>query len=97
MSDPTDAEPWPSELRVRDKGARLEVTFDDGVAGALTALQLRDASPSADKSRVPLPPGKALTIEAVEPVGNYAVRIQFSDGHGTGIYTWRLLRTLSAA
>jgi len=97
MSDQAGDEPWPSELRVRDKGARLEVTFDDGVAGALTVLQLRDASPSADKTRVALPPGKALTIEAVEPVGNYAVRIQFSDGHGTGIFTWRLLRTLTAA
>jgi DUF971 family protein len=89
------AEPWPSELRVQDNGALLKVTFDDGVVGSVSTERLRAASPSADKTRVALPPGRVLAIIAIEQVGNYAVRIEFSDGHNTGIYTWRLLRTLT--
>ena len=89
------SDPWPLELRVRENGASLLVTFDDGVEGALSALRLRDASPSADKTREP-PPGGGLAIVEVEPVGNYAVKIGFNDGHDTGIYTWRLLRGLVA-
>ena len=92
-----ESEPWPTELRVLDAGQWLKVNFDDGVVGELSALRLRDASPSADKNRATLPPGKPLTIADVEQVGNYAVRLTFSDGHSTGIYTWRLLRTLSAS
>ena len=98
MSDPSPlppGEPWPEELRVQENGAQFKITFDDGVVGAISAERLRDASPSADKTRTPLAPGKALTILEVEQVGNYAVRIVFSDGHGTGIYTWRLLRSLT--
>jgi DUF971 family protein len=98
MSDPSPlppGEPWPEELRVQENGAQFKVTFDDGVVGSISAERLRDASPSADKSRAPLPPGKPLAIVEVEQVGNYAVRIGFSDGHDTGIYTWRLLRSLT--
>lgn len=98
MSDPSPlppGEPWPEELRVQDNGAMLKVSFDDGVVGSVSAERLREASPSADKSRSPLPPGKPLAIVEVEQVGNYAVRIAFNDGHGTGIYTWRLLRSLT--
>ncbi len=98
MSDPSplqSSEPWPEELRVQDNGAVFKVTFDDGVVGILTAERLRDASPSADKTRKPLPAGKLLLIVEVEQVGNYAVSIGFSDGHNTGIYTWRLLRSLT--
>jgi len=98
MSDPSPlgpGEPWPEELRVQNNGALLKVTFDDGVVGSVSAERLRDASPSADKSRQPVPGGKALAIVEVEQVGNYAVRIVFNDGHGTGIFTWRLLRSLT--
>ena len=98
MSDPSPlpvGEPWPEELRVQDSGALFKVTFDDGVVGSVTAERLRDASPSADKTRKTLPPGQRLAIVEVEQVGNYAVRIGFNDGHDTGIYTWRLLRTLT--
>jgi DUF971 family protein len=98
MSDPSPlgpGEPWPEELRVQNGGALLKVTFDDGVVGSVSAERLRDASPSADKTRKPVPSGKALAIVEVEQVGNYAVRIVFNDGHGTGIFTWRLLRSLT--
>jgi DUF971 family protein len=93
--EPNRPEPWPSELRVQNDGRLLKVTFDDGVVGTISSERLRDASPSADKTRVPLPPGRKIAIVAVEQVGNYAVRIGFDDGHDTGIYTWRLLRTLT--
>jgi DUF971 family protein len=73
----------------------FKVTFADGVVGSVSAERLRDASPSADKTRNPPPSGKALAIVEVEQMGNYAVRIGFNDGHDTGIYTWRLLRSLT--
>jgi DUF971 family protein len=89
------SDPWPSELRVQENGRLLKVTFDDGVVGTVSSERLRDATPSADKTRVPLPGGRQVAILAIEQVGNYAVRIGFDDGHDTGIYTWRLLRTLT--
>jgi DUF971 family protein len=95
MSEEPKPDPWPSELRVRDNGTMLKVTFADGVVGTVSCERLRDASPSADKTRAPLPPGRALAIVTVEQVGNYAARIGFSDGHDTGIYTWKLLRALT--
>ena len=98
MSEPSPlppGEPWPEELRVQDNGAVFKATFADGVVGTISAERLRDASPSADKTRKALPPGQPLAIVEVEQVGNYAVRIAFSDGHDTGIYTWRLLRSLA--
>ena len=98
MSDPSPlapGEPRPEELRVQESGALLKVTFADGVVGSVSAERLRDASPSADKTRNPPPTGKPLAIVEVEQMGNYAVRIGFNDGHDTGIYTWRLLRSLT--
>jgi DUF971 family protein len=88
-------DPWPSELRVQENGKLLKVTFDDGVVGSVSSERLREASPSADKKRITLPGGRTVAIVTIEQVGNYAVRIGFDDGHDTGIYTWRLLRTLT--
>jgi len=89
------AEPWPSELRVQNNGLLLKVTFDDGVFGTISSERLRGASPSADKTRVPHPGGREVAIVAIEQIGNYAVQIGFDDGHNTGIYTWKLLRSLA--
>lgn len=97
MSDPTPSpprDPWPEELRVLESGGAFKITFDDGAVGSISAERLREASPSADKARKPAPNGR-ISIVDVEPVGNYAVRITFNDGHSTGIYTWRLLRSLA--
>lgn len=88
-------EPWPSELRVQNNGLLLKVTFEDGVIGTVSSERLRAASPSADKTRVTLPGGREVAIVAIEQIGNYAVQIGFDDGHNTGIYTWRLLRSLT--
>jgi DUF971 family protein len=90
MPDQTP-DPAPTELRVRDGGRALQLTFADGLTAEIAAERLRAATPSADKSAAP--PG--VTIVGVEPIGNYAVRFAFSDGHETGIYSWRLLRLLA--
>ncbi len=84
--------PWPTELRVREKGRVLRLTFDDGLSADIQTERLRAASPSADKS----PPGAGVTIIDLETIGNYAARFTFSDGHATGLYSWDLLRKLAA-
>jgi DUF971 family protein len=94
------ADPWPTELRL-DKGRRvLTVAFDDGQSFALPAEMLRVLSPSAEvqghseDQRVTVAGKRNVGILRVEPVGNYAVRIVFDDGHDTGIYVWDYLREL---
>lgn len=100
MSDA--AGPWPTELRLVRAERRLEVDFDDGVSASLPAELLRVESPSAevqghggDQKRI-VPGKRQVAIIGVEPVGNYAVRIRFDDGHDTGIFTWRYLRELAS-
>ncbi len=92
--------PWPLEIRVRRAERLLEIDFDDGASFAVPAELLRVESPSAEvqghaPSQRTTPAGKSgVGIRAVEPVGNYAVRIVFDDGHGTGIYAWPYLYRL---
>src|SRR5262245_10088266 len=93
-------EPWPTELRL-DKGRRvLTVTFDDGKSFALPAELLRVLSASAEvqghseAQRVTVAGKKSVGIARLEPVGNYAVRIVFDDGHDTGLFVWAYLREL---
>jgi DUF971 family protein len=94
------AEPWPTELRL-DKDKRvLTVAFDDGQSFALPAELLRVLSPSAEvqghspEQRVTVPGKRNVGIARIEPVGNYAVRIVFTDGHDTGLFVWEYLRGL---
>ncbi|HAH65610.1 MAG TPA: DUF971 domain-containing protein [Rhizobiales bacterium] len=94
------ADPWPTELRL-DKDKRvLTVGFDDGQSFALPAELLRVLSPSAEvqghspEQRVTVAGKKDVGILRVEPVGNYAVRIVFDDGHDTGLYVWAYLHEL---
>ena len=90
-------EPFASELRLNPQKSELSITFTDGTAGRLSAELLRVISPSAEvqghsPSERKLVPGKRdVTIRAIEPVGNYAVRLVFSDGHNTGLYSWLYL------
>lgn len=92
---------WPTELRVIKDRSALAVSFESGVSGTIPAELMRVESPSAEvqghsAAGKTLVAGKrAVTIKGVEPVGNYAVRIVFSDGHDTGLFTWRYLRTLA--
>lgn len=97
-------QPWPTELRLAAQGRSLRATFDDGAAFDLTAEALRLASRSAEVrghgAAPPRPPltGKAdVRILGVRPVGRYAVRLMFDDGHDTGLYTWAHLYALGAA
>jgi DUF971 family protein len=94
------AESWPTELRL-DKDKRvLTVTFDDGKSFALPAELLRVLSPSAEvqghseEQRVTVAGKKNVGIVRIEPVGNYAARIVFDDGHDTGLFVWDYLREL---
>jgi DUF971 family protein len=92
----------PTELRLRKRSRQIEVTFADGAHFALDFEYLRTQSPSAEVQGHG--PGQDVlqiakenvSVTAVEPVGHYAVRIRFDDGHDTGLYTWRYLRTLGA-
>jgi DUF971 family protein len=93
-------EAWPTELKVEGHGKVLAITFDDAVSYHIPAELLRVESPSAEvKGHGPgqeqLVWGKRdVTISGAVPVGNYAVRLKFSDGHDTGLFTWRYLATL---
>jgi DUF971 family protein len=92
--------PWPVEIRVRRAERRLEVDFDDGAAFSLPAELLRVESPSAEvqghtpSQKVTVGGKSGVGIRELDPVGNYAVRILFDDGHSTGIYTWSYLHKL---
>jgi len=94
------AEPWPTELKL-DKDKRvLTVSFDDAAHFALPAELLRVLSPSAEvqghseDQRVTVGGKRSVAILRLEPVGNYAVRIVFDDGHDTGLFSWSYLREL---
>lgn len=92
--------PWPVELRITPGARALEVDFDDGSSFRLPAEYLRVESPSAEvqghgPDQKTIVAGKReVTLTAVEPVGNYAVRLVFADGHSTGIYSWATLHAL---
>ena len=93
-------EPKPTEIRLRTKSRVLAIEFDDGGAFELPFEYLRVHSPSAEvKGHGPgqevLQTGKEnVQVTALEPIGHYAVRIIFDDGHDTGLYTWSYLHEL---
>ncbi|NLZ42773.1 MAG: DUF971 domain-containing protein [Comamonadaceae bacterium] len=88
------ATPQPSELRLKNQGKLLVVSFEDGRSFDLEAEYLRVESPSAEvQGHSPMEKRtvggkKNVAILRIEPVGNYAVKITFDDGHDTGIYAW---------
>lgn len=91
---------WPTELRLNRAERILSVSFDDGSRFDLPAEFLRVESPSAEvqghtPAQKQLVTGKRhVAITRVDPVGNYAVRLTFDDGHDSGIYSWTLLHRL---
>jgi DUF971 family protein len=97
-----DPAPWPTELRLNRAKDVLTVQFDNGARYELAAEYLRVESPSAEvQGHGPLErefvPGKRhVKITALEPVGHYAVRIVFDDGHDSGLFTWAYLRELGS-
>jgi DUF971 family protein len=92
----------PTHIKLRTRSRVLEVSFDDGTHYALPFEYLRVFSPSAEVTghgggEGVLQTGKeAVAIERIEPVGNYALRLHFDDGHNTGLYSWTVLRELGA-
>ena len=93
--------PWPLELKVRDRGRLLAIAFDTGERFEIPAALLRVMSPAADErghggfSLKPLPLDKRdVALAEVTPIGRYAVRLAFDDGHDTGLYTWENLHRI---
>ena len=90
----------PSSLRLRRASRVLEVAYADGTRFELPFEYLRVYSPSAEVrghggGEPVLVPGKRnVGVEKIEPVGQYAVRLTFSDGHNTGLYSWDVLEEL---
>lgn len=88
---------WPEEIRLAKSKSLLDVRFDNGKSFSLSAELLRVESPSAEvqghgPGQKTTPFGKRdILISSIEPVGNYAIRIGFSDGHKTGIFSWSTL------
>jgi DUF971 family protein len=90
----------PEELRLKDQGRLLEIRYPAGEFFSLTSEFLRVESPSAEVKghgpgqEVTVPGKRNVRILKLEPVGHYAIRIIFDDGHSTGLYTWKYLHEL---
>ena len=101
MSSPGHPPAWPVELRFSSADACLRIAFDDGLKADIPYELLRVESPSAETrghgaQALPPPGGKrGVRVTGAEPVGRYAVRLSFSDGHDSGLYPWSLLRELA--
>jgi len=93
--------PRVTELKLHQRSRVLEIAFDDGTRQALSCEYLRVYSPSAEvrghgPGQEVLQIGKeGVNVSAIEPVGNYGVKLVFDDGHDTGIYSWTLLHELT--
>ena len=98
----SDATAWPVDLHFRKADRILTVTFDDGSAFKLPAEYLRVESPSAEvqghgaATKVIVAGKRNVSIQKIEPIGRYAVRLVFDDGHDTGLFAWSYLQTLDA-
>jgi DUF971 family protein len=92
--------PIPSEIKLHQKSRLLELGYESGESYKLDFEYLRVYTPSAEArghgpGQETLQTGKRnVDIERIEPVGNYAVRLVFSDGHDSGLYSWDLLYNL---
>ena len=92
--------PIPSEIKLHQKSRRLELIYDGGEAYSLDFEYLRVYTPSAEArghgpGQETLQTGKRnVDIERIEPVGTYALRLVFSDGHDSGLYSWDMLYNL---
>ena len=98
-----EKKPHPTEIQLHAKSRVLEIAFDDGARFRLPAEYLRAYSPSAEvrghrPSQAKLQVGKeAVGITKLDPVGAYALKIHFDDGHDSGLYDWPYLYRLGRA
>ncbi len=93
--------PWPEDITLLRSRDALKVSFDNGDCFTIGAELLRVESPSAEvqghggpATKVLITGKSGVRITGIEPVGRYAVRLIFDDGHDTGYYTWDLLHRL---
>jgi DUF971 family protein len=95
-------DPVPVEIRLRKKSRQLSISYADDRQFDLSFEFLRVHSPSADVKghgvgQEVLQTGKErVQISSIEPVGHYAIRLIFDDGHDTGLYTWKYLYELGS-
>jgi DUF971 family protein len=93
--------PQPTDIVLHRQSKVLEIAFDDGLRARLPCEYLRVYSPSAEvrghgPGQEVLQVGKSeVNIDAIEPVGTYAVKLVFTDGHDTGLYSWEYLHELA--
>jgi DUF971 family protein len=93
---------WPTEIRLKENGLILSVTFENGDRYELDAEYLRVMSPSAEvqghrpEERLTVGGKRHCRMTGIEPVGTYAVRLIFDDLHATGIFTWGYLHELGS-
>jgi DUF971 family protein len=94
------SQPWPTDLTLLRSTGQLQVTYDNGDLHRLDAELLRVMTPSAADRGHGSGPGKTVSAKAgvtivnLTPIGRYAVRLEFSDGHSSGLYTWVQLHAL---
>jgi DUF971 family protein len=92
--------PIPTEIKLHQKSRILELAFENGARYELSYEFLRVFTPSAEaRGHAPgqetLQVGKRdVEILGIEPVGNYAIKPVFSDGHDSGLFSWDMLHTL---
>lgn len=97
MSDPAHSAFWPIEIKINRASKTLAIAFDDGERFTFTAEFLRVYSPSAEVrghgagERRVIGGCRKVGLAGAEPVGNYALRLVFDDGHDTGLYSWTYL------
>ena len=100
MAGLDNSTPTPTEINLHQQSRQMELGYADGTRYTLSYEFLRVHSPSAEvrghgPGQEVLQVGKKeVTITEVEPVGMYAIRPVFSDGHSTGIYSWDYLHDL---
>lgn len=101
MSDHRNNAPLPIAIKLHQQSRLLEIKFDNNTECMLSCEFLRVYSPSAEvrghgHGQEVLQIGKEdVNISAIEPVGNYAIKLVFTDGHDTGLYSWDYLYTLA--
>lgn len=94
--------PWPVSIKYQSAHRSLSVAFDDDRSFDLPAEYLRVESPSAEvqghgaSTKITVAGKKSVGIADIQPVGRYAVRLVFDDGHDTGLFSWEYLYQLGA-
>jgi DUF971 family protein len=101
MTGLTPNSPRPTDIKLHQSSRLLEISFDNGRVAKLSCEFLRVYSPSAEvrghgAGQEVLQVGKEnVNITGIEPIGNYAVKLIFSDGHDTGLYSWDYLHEIA--